>query len=133
MGLFDRMKEAAARAEGAEAHLKSAGSLGSVPIPGEAEIELPAGEVRVTYEHRLTTMVDERAERLSRWPEVEVEIEDLEFVRHEKSASVHEPSGLRRTAIGAVAVREAGSYKVRASAEDEFYSRRGLEPKLLFG
>lgn len=128
MGLFSKLKALKGEADAVRA---ASGSLGSVSVPGEGRLRLPAGRVRITYEQRPPTFaVTGSDKRLGTQPKIEVTVEGLDV----QPVSAHSGFGdadLQRASLATVEVPDAGTYTVATRPLRDFYSREGLEPRVL--
>ena len=132
MGLFSNLKAVKAEVDSVKA---ASGSLGIVEVPGEAKLELPAGQVRITYQQVPPRWLsgDTRTKKsYGTAPQIAVTIEGLEVEPVSAHAATGNTGDVQKASLATVEVGKPGAYSVRTEPQAEFYSRDGLEPKVLF-
>lgn len=128
--------------------LEGAGSVGSMSIPGQAQLEFPEGRVRVTYEQGTGHAAgvfgsDSGPPKAPQMPGLSVRHADggeqIEFRRF-GGAKARVDAGRTRALIGSLMVPEPGTYLIDAPepfdeplAEHFGHYEVGPDPKLLFG
>ena len=115
--------------------VSTAGSLGSVAIPGEATLELPAGRIWITYEHMGDDQGFRKSEKWDGGPNVKLAIyreRDDAPMKIDVSGgnSMRQRKGKpSRSVRGSFQISAPGRYRMSAPhAIDDCY----LEPKMLF-
>ena len=136
MGLFSKVKELKQEAQRGMAALSTAGSLGEVSVPGETELELPVGTLRITYSQQ-PIKLRSYDEWFWKKPEIDLRVqgpggEQIAVRRAEGVTVSQDPGGPRRSAYGTLEITEAGKYSIWTEPQDEWYRKPGLDPVLLF-
>ena len=123
VGIWKRLKGAVVEAT---FNVKGAGTLGSMSIPGKAELELPAGRVRVTYEQtgrmvRGSESADPTFGGMTKGPQMprmsvrpRAGGEPLEFERFGGVNTGHVGEDKIRALVGSLVVPEPDAYVIDA-------------------
>jgi hypothetical protein len=138
VGLFSKIKQGLADAASARERLASAGALGAVTIPGSATLELPAGEVCVTFEHEPTTsLTRNEPDWYYQRPEVTLTATgpagavELVPLRSYTGATVDTgPPQRDRGTWGTLTIPAAGSYAIVTVAQHGWYAQRNAKALL---
>lgn len=136
MGLISKLKAVAEAGKEDRARLEDSGSLGSVTAPGEGEVALPAGLIRLTLEMPTPTLSNQRTRNAwdfaHQYMKVELEGPAGAVPVKEGSSvvSADVSGGVRRRTYGTLEAPEKGTYAVRVVAGDDWYAEVGC--RMLF-
>ena len=113
---------------------KSLGKHGSVAVPGEDVVELPAGKVKLTYAESIRPAREGKSIAFSKPDEVTVALRSadgtaVEMLPPRMRSAGSAPGPLAYSTFGVVELAAAGAYTVSATAAPA----NAVEPRILLG
>ena len=132
MGFFSKMRGAIEDAEIAAGQLKDVGSLGTLPAPGEGQVELPAGSIRISLVMKRPLSSSTKGDKMWRLAESKLSLSvegptgSVAVAAAEQGVSIG-GGGMKRRTLATLQAPQAGSYTVVVSATNDWYEKRGCQ------